>query len=146
MRRLGQKWRRQTYKIGVCKTCIILTCSGMSRWFMEEGCNWWLNIERFSSIWLYWIRLKYLSFEFKIGRNNLETPNSRGYHSRSKRISWRNYGFTTRRRVSWRRSHWWTKKICIANGNENEKGETNGHNDDSDAINLSNAKDLKKTV
>ena len=38
------------------------------------------------------------------------------------------------------------KKICIANGNENEKGETNGHNDDSDAINLSNAKDLKKTV
>ena len=37
-------------------------------------------------------------------------------------------------------------KNCIANGNENEKGETNGHNDDIHAINLSNAKDFKNKI
>ena len=37
-------------------------------------------------------------------------------------------------------------KNCITNGNENEKGETNGHNDDIHAINLSNAKDFKNTI
>ena len=37
-------------------------------------------------------------------------------------------------------------KNCIANGNENEKGETNGHNDDIDATNLLNAKDFKNKI
>ena len=37
-------------------------------------------------------------------------------------------------------------KNCIANDNENEKGETNGHNDDIDATNLLNAKDFKNKI
>ena len=37
-------------------------------------------------------------------------------------------------------------KHCIANGNENEKGETNGHNDDIDATNLLNTKDFKNKI
>ena len=37
-------------------------------------------------------------------------------------------------------------KNCIANGNENEKGEINGHNDDIHAINLLDAKDFKNTI
>ena len=34
------------------------------------------------------------------------------------------------------------KKNCIANGNENEEGETDGHDDDIDVINLFNAKNV----
>ena len=37
-------------------------------------------------------------------------------------------------------------KNCIANDNENEKGEINGHNDDIHAINLLDAKDFKNTI
>ena len=36
-----------------------------------------------------------------------------------------------------------TNVNCIANGNGNEKGETNGHNDDIDLTNLLHATDLK---
>ena len=110
MGRLGRKWRGRIYKKGDRKTCIIPTCAWMGGWYMEEDYYWWLNNERFLKIWLYWIRLKYLTFAFKIGRNNQETRISRGYHSRSKRISSINHGFITRRRVSWRRSHWWNKR------------------------------------
>ena len=35
-----------------------------------------------------------------------------------------------------------SNKNCIANCNENEEGETDGHNDDIDAINLFNAKNV----
>ena len=87
--------------------------------------------------------MKYLSFAFKIGKNNQETPISWGYHSRSKWISWRNHGFTTRRRAADEEVTDKPNKSCIAIGNENEKGETNN---DIDAINLLNAKDFKNTT
>ena len=35
-----------------------------------------------------------------------------------------------------------SNKNCIAKCNENEEGETDGHNDDIDAINLFNAKNV----
>ena len=35
-----------------------------------------------------------------------------------------------------------SNKNCIANCNENEEGETDGHNDDIDVINLFNAKNV----
>ena len=35
-----------------------------------------------------------------------------------------------------------SNKNCIANGDENEEGETDGHNDDIDVINLFNAKNV----
>ena len=35
-----------------------------------------------------------------------------------------------------------SNKICIDNGTEKEEGETNGHDDDIDVINLLNAKNV----
>ena len=104
---------------------------------------WGLNNEKFSSIWLYWICLKYLvlhsRLEETIKQNQfpedvIEEVNEFLEEIMTLQLEEESAGKEVTDEPN---------KNCIATGNQNGKGETNGHNDDIDVINLLNAKDLK---
>lgn len=108
--------------------CELFQLLAECEWYKEKGRYRWLNNKRISSMLLYWIRWSYLSFAFKIGRSNQATPCSRRSHSGSKIISWRNGGWTTRRKISWWSSHWWIKQKFESR----QRWKWRGHDSESD--------------
>ena len=143
MRRLGRKWRGQTYKIGVARRA---SHQLVAEWADDS----WKKVASGDLILNSFLQYDYIEYTWNISVLHSRLEETIKKHQFPEDIIQEFLeeimALQFKEEPADEEATDEPNKNCITNGNENEKGETNGHNDDIHAINLSNAKDFKNTI
>ena len=146
MTRLGRKWRGQTYKIGVARRA---SHQLVAEWADDS----WKKVASGDLILNSFLQYDYIEYAWNISVLHSRLEETIKKHQFLEDIIQEVNEFLEEIMALQLEEESADKEVtdepnknCIANGNENEKGEINGHNDDIHAINLLDAKDFKNTI